>query len=243
MDLQIVSDIHLEFSSDFYPKKTAKYIALLGDIGYPDTHVYQKFIQKLSKDYLRVFIVAGNHEFYGHDYILITNILKEIDKKYVNVHFLNNSSYVLNGIRLIGGTLWSQIPHDFGFSIMANINDYRQIRCDNKQISYMDTNQWHQESLEFIQEELYKALQQGQKVVVLTHHSPILDPTNTSKIKNAFATDLKHLFQPPMVMWGYGHTHRSSSETINGVRVVSNQRGYPGENTGFDPGLYVSIPE
>ncbi len=35
--------------------------------------------------------------------------------------------------------------------------------------------------------------------------------------------------------------HRAVDITLDGCRVVSNPRGYPGEQTGFDPGLVISL--
>lgn len=65
MKLQILSDLHLEFSPNFYLPKTGNVIALLGDIGYPKSLIYREFITKLSKDYEHVLLITGNHEYYN----------------------------------------------------------------------------------------------------------------------------------------------------------------------------------
>lgn len=42
-------------------------------------------------------------------------------------------------------------------------------------------------------------------------------------------------------LWIFGHTHEAVDEVVNGVRFVSNPRGYPTEETGFRPDLVVSV--
>jgi predicted phosphodiesterase len=42
-------------------------------------------------------------------------------------------------------------------------------------------------------------------------------------------------------LWVYGHTHVAADFTKCGCRVVSNPRGYPGQETGFDPNLLIEL--
>jgi hypothetical protein len=43
-------------------------------------------------------------------------------------------------------------------------------------------------------------------------------------------------------LWIHGHTHYCCDYQVGGTRVVANQRGYPGEDTGaFDPGFVVEV--
>jgi hypothetical protein len=44
-------------------------------------------------------------------------------------------------------------------------------------------------------------------------------------------------------LWIHGHTHYCVDYEVAGTRVVSNQRGYPDQETGFDPALVVDIPD
>lgn len=72
MKLVIASDIHLEkanclepvFSSEGNHDKT---LALLGDIALASSDKYEEFIGKCVNVYGfgRIFVIAGNHEFYG----------------------------------------------------------------------------------------------------------------------------------------------------------------------------------
>lgn len=109
-----------------------------------------------------------------------------------------------------------------------------------------DTNDWHREDIDFLETEIARAKADGKKVLVMTHHAPTLRDTSAPEhrgnpLGHAFATDLEHMMADPVVMWVYGHSHFSHDQLINGVRVLSNSRGYPGEQTGYQLDLLVEI--
>ena len=119
-----MSDIHLEFLKNvsclnslsqkipslyseckFDKKETV--LVLAGDIGYPTTDKYWKFIQDCSSQYYKVILIAGNHEYYNthsmKHYKFSTSdkisTIEEIDilisdkiKKYTNCHFLQKDA-------------------------------------------------------------------------------------------------------------------------------------------------------
>ena len=69
---QYISDIHLEThhntSKNIFEKilkPSAPYLVLCGDIGYPGAELYKPFLEYCSKNFERVFYIAGNHEFYN----------------------------------------------------------------------------------------------------------------------------------------------------------------------------------
>lgn len=257
MKLQILSDLHLEFSPNFYPPKIGNMIALLGDIGYPKSLIYKTFITRLSKDYEHVFLITGNHEYYNKQssYEKINSYLKDFTSDLNNVHFLNNESYTIENTIFLGSTLWSHIPPHRGFSIMRRMNDYWQITKDNSEaiknsnrwhqpipISFKDTNLWHQMAVDYITKQIDLSHQSNKNLVVLTHHCPLLDGTSRDNdLKYAYGSDLTYLFRPLIKVWAHGHTHISGDQMVNSVRVVSNPRGYPGENTGFKTDFYIDI--
>ncbi len=65
--LQILSDIHIEFSNARQRLPAipvlAPILALCGDIGYPHKDSYKDFIYEKAKEYELVFVIAGNHEY------------------------------------------------------------------------------------------------------------------------------------------------------------------------------------
>ncbi|MNR64509.1 hypothetical protein D3C85_1871810 [compost metagenome] len=44
-----------------------------------------------------------------------------------------------------------------------------------------------------------------------------------------------------VALWVHGHSHVAVDYEIEGTRVVCNPRGYPGEETGFDPELVLTL--
>lgn len=84
------------------------------------------------------------------------------------------------------------------------------------------------------------------RVVVFTHHAPTIQGTGDPKYiggptNSAFATELtgESWWGSPVVTWAFGHTHWNCDFERNGVRVVSNQRGYGEGGTGFDESMLL----
>ncbi|KJZ73118.1 hypothetical protein HIM_07502 [Hirsutella minnesotensis 3608] len=70
--LQILSDLHLEVGQQYatfaFPA-TAPFLVLAGDVGrLVDYDSYLAFLAGVVARYQKVFMVLGNHEFYGLDY-------------------------------------------------------------------------------------------------------------------------------------------------------------------------------
>jgi len=72
MRVQYISDIHLELYKDLpeaafvnFITPDAPYLALCGDIGIPDFKNYEKFISWCAPRWNKIFIIAGNHEYYN----------------------------------------------------------------------------------------------------------------------------------------------------------------------------------
>lgn len=63
--LQIASDLHLEFGQHVNITPHAPLLALLGDIGAPFQPHYADFLSTQSKQFEQVFVLLGNHEYYG----------------------------------------------------------------------------------------------------------------------------------------------------------------------------------
>jgi predicted phosphodiesterase len=75
MRIHYISDIHLEFMRPNHYEnfrnrwrpdiKQADVLVLAGDIGNPRQPLYREFLQHCSQNCKKVFLIAGNHEFYG----------------------------------------------------------------------------------------------------------------------------------------------------------------------------------
>ena len=75
--------------------------------------------------------------------------------------------------RILGCTLWSYIPQQAETALTDIMNDYKLIYQDlpdKMQAITVDlTNQWHQEEVEWLTQQIREAKDANQKVIVLTH--------------------------------------------------------------------------
>jgi len=133
------------------------------------------------------------------------------------------------------------------------VNDYHEIstHVNNetlRRITVEDTNKWHEQQHAWLLEEIQKARENGEDVVVITHHAPSRRDTcskedEESGLMDAWVNDHDDDCVDPVRLWFYGHTHRSTDLKINSIRVISNQLGYPWEKCGFRPNMKVNLYE
>lgn len=249
---QFVSDLHLEFYATGDPIDSlpvlAPYLILLGDIGNPFEANYQQFIADQARHFEQVYVVAGNHEYYRNAVPTTDKKITNICKKFSNVHYLNHNAIDVpdTSLRLLGCTLWSHTPTEYKTYIRFMMNDYRHISTDKaktKRLSVEETNAWHAQSVQWLESEIERAKDAGKEVMICTHHAPsITDAVSPEELAQGpshaamCGTDLSRLFKTPVKAWLFGHSHHNCDFfSPHKVRIVSNQKGYINEETGYDP--------
>ncbi|CAF3750545.1 unnamed protein product [Rotaria socialis] len=115
-----------------------------------------------------------------------------------------------------------------------------------RRITVDDTNEWHTQQLVWLREEIEKARNNGEHVVIITHHAPCRHDTcstedEESDLMDAFVNDHDTDCVDPVRLWVYGHTHWSTDLIMNSTRIVSNQCGYAHENCGFRPNMKITL--
>lgn len=253
MKIQIVSDIHLEHYDDtvkmediLIPK--GECLALLGDIGYPTHQNYKNFIKSCSKNFEKVIVITGNHEYYctkaNKEYSMadVDVMIKNIADTYDNVIFLNNDVYELtDDIIVLGTPLWSYIHRSDHSLVESYMNDYIYIHNDGEQINAKTTSDLHVKNLEWLMEQFAKY--KDKQIIVMTHHTPsylAIDEKYKSFPANcAFANRLDYLFEKNLNIkyWFFGHTHSSKEFKLFLSTVASNPRGYK-QNGSYENGNY-----
>lgn len=208
------------------------YLALLGDVfdaAKIRNGAYHDFLLKQCHGFKAVFVVAGNHEFYGGEYnsirVALADLCRSVTKALNGtpvVHFMDCVGVDLpdSDIRLLGCTLWSHVPDFSSDDVAMCLNDYRVISVSSdlvprRKATVDDTNAWHKREVEWLMGELQQAESSGRRCVVLTHHAPSFHSTcapehKESLISSAFCTNLEPLLKPPVTAWLFGHTHWSS---------------------------------
>ncbi len=249
----ILSDLHLEIASDFNPQKNqADIVVLAGDIA-----VGTKGLEWARKTYPEkdIVYVAGNHEFYHHDYYQLLDDLRSAALKY-DIHFLENNEIVLGGVRILGSTLWTNymatvnMVQNNAMTLAENsLADHRLIKLDDKHsntgfFTARNAYELHCSSVKWLDKKLLQESFEG-KTLVVTHHGPSIECAHKwfghNDLGSAFYSSLDYLLEASDV-WVYGHTHSNLNAMVEGTRLISNQRGYPRENIqGFDEKLIINI--
>ena len=128
------------------------------------------------------------------------------------------------------------------------LNDFRMIDYGSETFKPDHAEQLFKEATRWLKDKLSE--EYDGKTVVVTHHGMCSYSQNPKfpidEVSGCFWSDLESFFfDYPMNVWIFGHTHHSVFEEINGVKVVSNQRGYCSdyrkEETGFISDYVVEI--
>ncbi len=239
MEVQYISDIHLEFMDsneyqyflqNFTPK--AKILVLAGDIGYPHHSSYRQFLEHVSPLFTKIFLIAGNHEFYGSSVEKNIPLIQDIVSKFPNITFLNNTMEEYEGVCWIGTTLWSAINNPY-----YTINDTKQIQDMTVHVY----NELHTEAVDFLKTTLANCKRENKKVIVITHHLPIselvMPQFRTEQFRpynqwfHANLDSLIKMNNTNILAWFYGHTHAESIQTHYNIPFYCFPKGYPHEKT------------
>ena len=233
MKIQILSDLHLECAT-FQPSQTeADIIVLAGDVGVGSEGVlWAKEVFDVP-----VIYVAGNHEY--HDASMTMAEHMEMIKQVAagsNVTVLDNDVAVVDGVRFVGTTLWTDVKDAYS----ALYCDIDRISVDeNEYGSVHFTKEYAQELFDrnrgWLKEELERSF--DGKTVVITHHAPSWMSLHEKHVGNpwnpCFMSDLEDMMGS-VDLWIHGHTHNNFDYHIGGTRVLCNPRGYPDEIAGFE---------
>jgi Icc-related predicted phosphoesterase len=155
MKINVISDLHLEFSDLELPG--GEVLILSGDVceakhvnaeydvnnilneGGPATgnmkrmDRWTRFFHEECSKYDKVFYVVGNHEHYGYTYHKTVPHLKTVLP--ANITVLEKECVEYNGVLFLGATLWTDMNnHDqlTLYHMKSMMNDYRQITMLNE---------------------------------------------------------------------------------------------------------------
>ncbi|MHC8361909.1 metallophosphoesterase [Pseudomonas sp. LS2P72] len=242
MKLRIYSDLHNEFAVFEAPAVAADVVILAGDI-----HTKARGVAWAGETFsCPVIYICGNHEFYGGHIDYTLQKMKEAALPHV--HVLENEVFVWNQTRFLCATGWTD------FSSTGNVvaatqtawdwmNDFRVIRTGEnyRRLRPSDLISRNHASFAWLFKELDEPF--DGKTVVVTHHAPIAEvmgDKHEGHLSAAYSNRWHELLDKAD-LWIFGHTHRAIDITLGRCRVVSNPRGYPYEDTGFDPNLMINL--
>lgn len=257
MKIKLMSDLHLEFGG--MDPGEGDVLILAGDIlvinelnkESPQGNYFKKWLKRTSKNYKKVFMVCGNHEFYYSNIDDAYDQLREALPE--NITLLQNSVEEYEGVNFIGATMWSNYNEgdpDVKLQAMNTMNDFFCISQGEVGLNIVpnDVLLYHDESVDYINRTV-KELEGP--VVVVSHHAPSLqsisgDMRVDNTVTYAYASNLENVIteNPNIKVWCHGHIHNNNDYRVGECSVISNPRGYAGHdlNPDFDPELEFTVP-
>ncbi|MHB8368099.1 MAG: metallophosphoesterase [Leptospirales bacterium] len=246
LKIQYASDIHIEVN----PGKPLRRSHLVGDVlvlagdiaGSPQQMAH--YCRSLGDR--PILYVLGNHEFYGHDWDRAVGLYRNtLERECPNVRILDNEAAVVDGIRFLGTTLWT----DFLFGAQgpaseAEIPDFDHIRRSGERIHWPEMRNRFNESFRWIRDQMEPPV--NLPTVVVTHHAPSWLSNSPqfagSPITGAFCNKLDEFIREhPVALWIHGHLHNSSAYMIGETLVVCNPHGFYDENQEWNPVATIDV--
>lgn len=247
MLIQVLSDIHTEAHKGPVVERrnlVGDVIVMAGDICDSSSFI----APELPTD-VPVIHVLGNHEYYNHSFS--QNRINALQQEWIanerpNVKILENQSLVVNGVRFLGTTLWTDLLTEHGefqgYNCRRGMNDFFVI-SGMSIASWLAANtvakQWLKTQLE---------TPFDGKTVVVTHHAPSYRSNAAvfanSDIRAGFCTSLDDMirkYSDSIALWVHGHTHSQQDYNIGSTRVVCNPHGYFAENPRFSKKFLIEV--
>lgn len=241
MKIAIVSDLHWE-SEQVAPLNSTDFDVLVvaGDaLGGHDPRDPIDVLGQWVADKPIIF-VPGNHEFECRDIRSAVARLKSSAVCHAsNIHVLYNDALVIDGVRFLGSTLWTdfclkgkQYAYELSKTIEQNMPDFKYKRPDGLRLKVKEVEQEHSMALKFLQHHLNE-VHNGPTVVVshfAPHEKSVHPKYANSPLNPWFANNLPEELIAQAQLWIHGHTHTSFDYPIdfNGkqCRVVCNPSGF-----------------
>lgn len=253
MTFQYASDLHIEFKENRWwlennpMKPVAPILLLAGDIStFKKGKVkYSDYFQWLSEHWEQVYIIPGNHEFYGSG---STNRALHYELEvFPNVNYLNNKSLVFHDTEIFFSTLWS---HCSSFLVEERIADFFHCRWGSNKYTFQHHNQLHKDSIKWLDQAVMNS--NADKKVVVTHFVPCLSVDGYPALMDGASLLLKEYFTARMDeyikrwkvdYWIYGHNHWNNDVMYEGTQFLSNMLGYcsTGEQERFIPDKVLNV--
>lgn len=257
MQIRFITDIHRE-SGPFLLERTEadkdRILVIAGDLTVND-YVIDALLE-VAPGFRAVIYVLGNHEFEGANISNARTYLELQINKYSelkNVYVLNNDYAIIEGVRFIGSTYWSDFNNADWFAMHASkdkVSDFEFISIDrvkSRKFHPTDAVELHTQSKRFI-EEMCRIPFDGETVIV-THFAPsfksmdLIWETRLGAIKHYFASNDDNVVgYSGAKYWLHGHIHSSKDYMLGDTRVICNPRGNAvWGNKDFNPNLILEV--
>lgn len=196
-----------------------------------------------------VYACCGNHEPYGFDLLQLIPALRQAAKLTDGrVTFLEkervNVEVGWRRVAILGALLWTdyRVNGDERMGMLhagRALNDHCLISYGRHRFTPAQARSIHFDTRAWLGDEIPRARDQVDVVIVVTHHAPIPDANppqyRGGELSPAFVSDMRsEILQWQPDLWVWGHTHYSMRDRIGQTECASAQRGYLGIDEGAD---------
>lgn len=226
----LMSDLHVDFPQPQVPyDKLEDFVVVAGDTS--NGLLGFKFLNKLKRKGHDVFAVDGNHEHYGNLARGRTHAQTE-DQFYLGLD-QHNHRVLDNGLLVVGFNGWYRVNRELSWH--DYMNDGRNSCLSAAEVTALaEEHAYHIDAILGLHD---------LPAIVVTHTAPCLDTLNpdfeghfsNEWYWNPHMQEVLRAHRNKILIWCHGHTHASNDKVVDGVRVVCNPRGYPGENPDWTP--------
>lgn len=256
----VISDYHLDRNPDNIKRipvanPDVPNCIIAGDIGDPTLHLVQQFYQEVGRRF-KIYVVAGNWEYYNNRPMYENKRLLRKLTESVGGIFLDDSSITVNGVELIGSTLWCDVPR-----AMKDVVFKERWGYSHDVVQHLHTNSraYLDDVLETRQSATFEELSSRakDKARILITHYPISRRFITADWKESpratnqpagceyrYFNNLDYMLSHVDVCVA-GHTHYNSQFQVrNNPRqplCIQNSVGHSKERSGFNAGRFFSV--
>lgn len=260
MRIHLLSDIHIEARkppkrlrgqpgahATFAPSVTdADVVILAGDIHSKGRGV--SWAQAAFPN-SQVLYVPGNHEFWSGNVELTVQKMKK-SAEGTNVHVLQRDVLVLDGVRFLGTTGWTDFLSTGNmptamWDAQQMMRDYKRIRHREGYLRWRPQDAQNEAIVnrEWLRKKLAEPFEG--KTVLITHHPLCMLSVESDEkhphIDASYGNRWEDFFGPEIALAVHGHTHRAVDYELYGTRVVANPVGHSFETTGYNPWLEIEL--
>lgn len=237
--------------------KVGDVLIIAGDISHSNIQTTH-FLIELKKYYKEILVVHGNHDMYLLSNSMISDYkaqsenrvleLKDICNE-LSVIYLDGQVHETNGVRFGGTCSWYDLPTDLHISRWKQrMNDSRKIYNGYAVQSYgmymshsQPSTNWDTQSYYLKQKEKLISIAENKCDVFITHVAlqevpdEYMNPSYIGNLDNIFyyTDNLNIVKDSTAKIHIHGHTHQTLDYEKDGIRIICNPLGYPGDSIKF----------
>lgn len=196
-----------------------------------------RFVDRAVANFPHVLLIAGNHDHYDGVFEETTSLLRQY---LPGVTVLDNEAVVLDGVRFLGSTLWTDFSGQSEAELTAirkGMGEYFFVKMRSggpdqppAKLKPIDTHRANEKAWHWLRQAL--TADPKQSTVVITHHAPShlgLNPRFAgTHLDPAYASDFNEEIERfnNIATWIHGHTHIARTYIVGRTAIRSNALGF-----------------